>query len=329
MVGFVFFLVLFLNFSNVNSKNNEKIVLMYHRIDEPKHPSTSISLDLFKSQMQYLKKKNYIVDSIRNIKDFSDKQSSQKKVYITFDDGFLSIYKKAYPILSELKFPFSIFISTSFISQNNNNDFMNWKIIKNLKKNNVEIYSHGHTHESFLKMSIEAVKEDILISESILKSELNISNKLISFPYGESNESIKNLLRDIKYETAFGQHSGVINIESDFLNLPRFAINENFGNMKRFKRILNYSRLNTFNVIPLDSSIKGPVKEISFSSDKPLNKINCYLKNEVLEKIISDEKLILNLEGKLKEGRNRINCTFIDQNGSVYWHSRILVNDGR
>ena len=104
MTKLFFFYFLLLTISNVIASDNEKIVLMYHRVGDDQYPSTNVSLELFEEQMEYLEKNNYEIDSISNIQDFSEDTRKVKKVYITFDDGFLSVYKNAYPILLEKKF---------------------------------------------------------------------------------------------------------------------------------------------------------------------------------------------------------------------------------
>ena len=43
----------------------------------------------------------------------------------------------------------------------------------------------------------------------------------------------------------FGQHSGVISLKENINYLPRFSMNENYGKIQRFKRIL---RLDSFNL---------------------------------------------------------------------------------
>ena len=325
MTKLFFFYFLLLTISNVIASDNEKIVLMYHRVGDDQYPSTNVSLELFKDQMEYLEKNNYEIDSISNIQDFSEDTRKFKKVYITFDDGFLSIYKNAYPILSEKKFPFSIFISTKFIKENNDNDFMNWDMIKILEDNNVEIYNHGHSHKSFVAMDINDAKKDILNSKKIIEEKINYKSEVISFPYGETSNEINKFLKDSGYKIAFGQHSGIINKNSNFLNLPRFAINHNYGQMNRFKKILNYSRLTTFDENPSDSIVKSSQLNYSFRSDKPLKSINCFLRNKILKKTITDQKI--KIMGKLINGRNRINCTFIDLNGKIFWHTKMLIFD--
>ena len=38
----------------------------------------------------------------------------------------------------------------------------------------------------------------------------------------------------------FGQHSGIIDLNKDKFELPRFPINEKYGDLKRFKSLINY-----------------------------------------------------------------------------------------
>ena len=40
---------------------------------------------------------------------------------------------------------------------------------------------------------------------------------------------------------AFGQHSGVIDINKDKFELPRFPINEKYGDLDRFKFLITYN----------------------------------------------------------------------------------------
>jgi len=95
--------------------------------------------------------------------------------------------------------------------------------------------------------------------------------------------------------------------------------------MNRFKKILNYSRLTTFDENPSDSIVKSSQLNYSFRSDKPLKSINCFLRNKILKKTITDQKI--KIMGKLINGRNRINCTFIDLNGKIFWHTKMLIFD--
>ena len=48
------------------------------------------------------------------------------------------------------------------------------------------------------------------------------------------------------FKLSFGQHSGVIDINKEKFELPRFPINEKYGEIKRFQSIINYFPLQYF-----------------------------------------------------------------------------------
>ena len=50
-----------------------------------------------------------------------------------------SFFENGFPILKEKNLPFSLFLSTKFVSNDSDSDFMDWKTIKELYKNKGEI----------------------------------------------------------------------------------------------------------------------------------------------------------------------------------------------
>ena len=53
----------------------------------------------------------------------------------------------------------------------------------------------------------------------------DIIQVFFSYPFGEYNLEQKNYISE-NFEFAFGQHSGVIDLNKDRYELPRFPINE-------------------------------------------------------------------------------------------------------
>ena len=83
---------------------------MYHRFEENKYPSTNIQLEIFKKQLQIIENEDI---KFINPKDFENNLSQNKnerKVLLTIDDGLLSFYQNAWPILKEKKIPFILFL---------------------------------------------------------------------------------------------------------------------------------------------------------------------------------------------------------------------------
>ena len=53
------------------------------------------------------------------------------------------------------------------------------------------IFNHSHKHNSFVKFSLEEIIDDVLLAEKILDEKLGEIEKIISYPYGESNKSVE------------------------------------------------------------------------------------------------------------------------------------------
>ena len=118
---------------------------MYHRFEENKYPSTNIRMNDFIEHLKILNKNNINFVHPKNFEDELQNDKNKRKVLLTIDDGFLSFYNNAWPILKEKKIPFILFVSTREVGAFN---YMNWDQIREIEKENfVEIGNHSHTHE--------------------------------------------------------------------------------------------------------------------------------------------------------------------------------------
>ena len=83
------------------------------------------------------------------------------------------------------------------------------------------------------------------------------------------------------FKIGFWQHSGVIDINKDKFELPRFPINEKYGDLKRFKSLINYYPLEYKNLKPEEKKLTDnenpPKLEIEFfENQKNIKNITCY-----------------------------------------------------
>ena len=100
---------------------------MYHRFNESKYPSTNIQMEVFKNQIEIIKKSNYSFNNPDNFKKEFDIPKLNKEVLITIDDAFQSFYLEAWPYLKENKIPFILFVSTEPVGRRG---YMTWDQIK-------------------------------------------------------------------------------------------------------------------------------------------------------------------------------------------------------
>ena len=70
---------------------------------------------------------------------------------------------------------------------------------------------------------------DIKTSNLIFKEKLGYVPTLFSYPFGEYSKFIDYISQNF---SAFGQHSGIIDINKNKFELPRFPINEKYGEIK-------------------------------------------------------------------------------------------------
>lgn len=92
-------------------------VIYYHDIVEPGQELSLMrtNIDVFKSHMQMLKDEGYETFLFSEQPAYFQKGLNDKKVLITFDDGFLSNYTLALPIMRELGLKFNIFLAVDYI----------------------------------------------------------------------------------------------------------------------------------------------------------------------------------------------------------------------
>ena len=321
------FLYTFNNTALANNIKNSAVVFMYHKFDVPRYPSTNITPTQFESHLDEftLDKYNvldleYIIDTVIN-----DGTLPENVIGISVDDADKSFLKFAWPKFKESNIPVTLFVNTSTTS-NNSKKYLNWDEIRFLKSDGVTIGAHSHTHNHMVELSLNKIREEIEISNKIFLKELGEIPSLFAYPYGETDNRIINLLKEYKYKVAFGQHSGVINETSNLYYLPRFSLNEKYGNIDRVKFAANTKGLGIYDFIPNDPHVFDNPPYIGFSLlDQNLAKsIDCFIfdsRGQVDSEIFKfNERIEIRLNRELTKGRSRLNCTAKDKLGNWRWY---------
>ena len=306
--------------SNIKYFSDDRgiLSLMYHRFDENKYPSTNIQMDIFKQQIEIIKNFKYnFYDPINLEKNFHSAKI-EKKILITIDDAFSSFYEVAWPYLKEKKIPFILFVSTSSVGKNG---YMTWNQIKELEiESTVYIGNHSHTHNYLVDLKNDEFITDIDTSSSIFKQKLGYNPIFFSYPFGEYSTFIKEYISK-NFKFSFGQHSGVIDINKNRYELPRFPINEKYGDLKRFEFLINLNPLQYKILYPIEKYLTNnnnpPKFQVEFFEEqKNLNNINCFSdegnKWEKSNIDFSQNILKLNFREKFNFRRGRVNCSLND-----------------
>jgi len=300
---------------------------MYHRFDESKYPSTNIQLDVFKEQLKIIENEGIRFINPRNFKENLSQNKKERKILLTIDDGLLSFYQNAWPILKEKKIPFILFVNTREVGSFN---YMNWDQILELHEtDHVEIGNHSHSHEYLVDESPEIIKNDILKSIEIFNKKIGKNSNFFSYPFGEYSQEFKKIIKELGFDYAFGQHSGVIDETKDLWELPRFPINEKYGELNRFKTLMKTLPFKYKKIIPEDKyllqSKNPPNVKIFFKENiNNLEQITCFSnegnkwRNSNIS-FIEKNTLEIKISEKFIGERGRINCSLKEMDGFWRW----------
>ena len=150
------------------------------------------------------------------------------------------------------KIPFILFVSTEPIGKTG---YMNWDEIKEIEESEIGyIGHHSHTHDYLINESYEKFVKDIETATKIFRNNLGYVPSIFSYPFGEYSKEMKDYIAK-NFELSFGQHSGVIDINKNKFELPRFPINEKYGDLKRFKSVIQYMPLEYKNLLPEEKKL--------------------------------------------------------------------------
>jgi poly-beta-1,6-N-acetyl-D-glucosamine N-deacetylase len=281
-------------------------------------------MDVFKEQIKLIRDSGLNFYNPNDFENNFNKPKKEKRILLTIDDAFQSFYTEAWPFLKENKIPFILFVSTEPIGKKG---YMTWSEIKEVENTEFAVIGHhSHTHEYLIDSSNEEFILDIEKANNIFSDKLGYIPSLFSYPFGEYSLFMKNYISQ-NFTLAFGQHSGVIDINKEKFELPRFPINENYGKLKRFQSIINTFPLEYKSLHPKEKKLKTQNNPPKFSVEffdeqKNINNINCYSNEgdqwEKSKIIISNNILSIKFRESFLPRRGRINCSLND-NGKWRW----------
>ena len=300
------------------------VIFVYHRFGEGQFPSTSIRMEQFKSHLLELRRKRY---NILPITEIIQKINNKEKlpdftIGLSIDDAYSSVYEKAWPLLREAKIPFTLFISTDVVDRQATG-YMSWDQIRELESSGVTIGSQTKSHKHLPLISIEDAKQEIDKANVRIKREIGLRPDLFAYPYGEYNSSVRELIIDRGFKAAFTQSSGALHSYSDKFSLPRFALNERYGGIDRFRLVANALPLPVDDVLPMDPLLVENPPAFGFTVDKSLGSLRqlaCFSSNEGelrLERL--GRRIEARFNAMLPKGRSRVNCTLPGPNNRWRW----------
>lgn len=308
------------------------VILMYHRFGDGRYPTTNIRLDQFEAHIAELKSGGYTVlpvpDIVKAIQDGTP--LPDKTVGITVDDAYESVFKEAWPRLKAAGFPWTLFVASGPVDSGSD-EYMDWQQVKALADSGVTIGSQAVNHPHMAGRDEARNRKELVDSAARIEQMTGKRPTLFAYPFGEAGARLMKQVADTGYVAAFGQHSGAYDATSPGFYIPRFPLNENFGDIDRFKQVAKALALPVVDVTPSDpllpSKGEGNPPAFGFTLAKPLANapelMACY--HSDFGKIgdiqwLGSQRVEIRFDRPFGPGRTRINCTMPGPDGRWRWY---------
>ncbi|WP_340116452.1 polysaccharide deacetylase family protein [Pelagibius sp. 7325] len=313
--------------------DNGAAILMYHRFGEDSLPTTSVRLEQFEAHLAELGSGRYRVLPLPEIvaRLHSGEALPDRAVAITIDDAALSVYSEAWPRLKAAGLPFTLFVSTEPLDLSLGG-YMSWEQLREMAADPlVTVGNHGHSHAHMAWQDAAAQHSELEQAAARLQTELGSAPTLFAYPYGEMSLALRQNVIGSNFAAAFGQHSGAAGATSDRFFLPRFPLNEAYGDMERFRLVANTLPLPVDGITPADTAIAEPAQNppnFGFTVTASLGNLDalqCFASAGAPEMMRLGERIELRFATDFPAGRARINCTLPAEGGRWRWFGTQFV----
>jgi len=315
------------------------IILQYHHFGSDTPASTSVTMDQFERHLAYLVEHDFKVWPLQRIIEYLQKGKPlpEKCIALTIDDAYRSVYDRAFPLLKERGWPFTVFVPAEGVDRGFES-YMTWEEMRTMLPFGATFANHSYTHGHLVRRKPgesdadwrKRVERDIRRCQSLLEKELGSAPLFFAYPYGEYDTELERIVRSLGF-VGFGQQSGGVWSGSDFGAVPRFPMAAHYADMDQFIPKVNSLPLPVVSAEPrnpvLPEGVPIPVLRLRLAPGGYIPEgLACFASGQgrIAVRWIDRENLLFEITAgqPLPLGRSRYNCTAPDSTGRhYYWYS--------
>lgn len=218
-------------------KKRQFPILMYHGVHDRSDdagnfdPIYSVSVQNFIEQLECLRRAGYQFCLINNALESGD---GTRRVVISFDDGDISNFTVALPILMERGIKAEFFVTTDRIDKKGS---LTKDQLVDMHEHGMSVQSHGVTHRFLSELSPQELLAELAGSKNILESAMGVEISKLSLPGGRGNYNVLRAARKTGYSHVCNSVFGQNHEKSDSYHLKRVAIKRNMT-INEFQKIV-------------------------------------------------------------------------------------------
>lgn len=220
-------------------------IFIYHTITNEKvtassYGSFSNTPELLDEHLTYLEEHGYTTVTMKEVADMLRRGTTSpvaKPVALTFDDGWVTQYKNALPILQKHHVKATFYIFPNPVSKDDR--FMTWEQLAELRDKGYEIASHSYTHPLLSKQTPEMLHHEFADSKKLLEEKLNITVTDFASPFGYTSPAVVAELKADGYETGRTTNQGFTHATGTEYALDAYLVHQG---IKDFTWALEYGK---------------------------------------------------------------------------------------
>lgn len=206
-------------------------ILCYHKVDTRFELGfTQLEPRVFRRQMETLVRLGYRSLGSAELLAPPPAGEGERRVAITFDDGYASLSRFALPILADLGLQALVFVITDYVGRENTWDVqygwrrfahLDWDELGRWSERGIEVHSHGATHARLTWLRDVEAADELARSRAAIQARLGRSPAGISYPFGSVDDRVRTLAAQAGYALGF---AGPSERGSDPLRLRRLPV---------------------------------------------------------------------------------------------------------
>lgn len=213
-------------------------VLMLHSVVErispqPEAPRLEVTVDFFAKTLDDLLRQRADFVGIGQVSERIKSKNRRPFVCLTFDDGYLDTYTRAYPLLKERQIPFCVYMTRDFYQGtakphwNPEVEMMNREQLVALASDPLcTIGVHTCSHPRLSQLPVDEQYRELAGCKDDLEQLLDCEVRHLAYPYGDYNHNTVQLAWQLGFLTATTTSGRPIRSDSQMLELDRVTFSE-------------------------------------------------------------------------------------------------------
>ncbi len=223
----------------LRNRSHSAVFLCYHSIADDGPPFLSLSPELFERQLHLLRRLGFRSGGQADLEELrSGRRPSTRRVFLTFDDGYVDNHAAALPLLQRYGFKAMVFVVPPFVDggapliwpeleeQAHAHPAvmrsMTWRMVEEMHEAGTEFGSHTLSHPRLPGLDEEELRQELLDSRARIKDRLGRCDTL-AYPFGDWSPRVQRAAADAGYSFAFTLPIGAQRVATA-LSIPRVPV---------------------------------------------------------------------------------------------------------